>query len=805
MAARLGILAPVGRDSQVVSDILSGVGIDNVVAPDAPSLVALLRRREVGAVIVAEEAMDQDALALLEGWLRHQPPWSDLPVILLTLRREATLPRSHLAERLGNVTLLERPLLPVTLVSSARAALRARARQHEAERQVARLAVQGAQLREERDRTRRYLEVAGVMLLVLDGRGRVAEINPKGVEILGHRSAEDLLGKDWFEAAVPPHHRQAWRDTFQRLISGEELDIAYQENEVLRADGSTRVVAWRNAVLREPDGRFAGLLSSGEDITERRAAAEALHDLNTTLEARVEERTLALATSETRFRGIFDSSFQIAALLSTDGTVQEVNRTALAWGGLAATDVVGRPIWLSPLAAHDAALAETLRADVARAAAGETVRREIEMRGAGESRALLDFSLKPLTDEVGCVVSLVAEGRDVTELRTALAQLHETAKIETLGQLTGGVAHDFNNLLTPIIGALDLLRTRHEVDARSVKLIGGALQSAERAALLVQRLLSFARRQHLEARPVDIGALVEGMRDLVQRSIGPHITVSVSVEPNLAPARADPNQLELAVLNLAVNARDAMSGGGRLDLRAEVVEAPPRHGGLPPGSYVRLSVSDTGTGMDSATLARAIEPFFTTKGPGKGTGLGLSMVHGLAAQLGGALRLRSAPGEGTTAELWLPVAAGEAEARRGGTDAPVPQPSRAAVLLVDDEELVRAATADMLREMGHTVTEASSVHAALDLLRGDTKLDLLVSDYLMPQMRGSALIAEARRLRPDLPALLITGYSTLGEGEAQSLPRLAKPFRHGDLAREVARLLQGGAVVSLAGHRAAKA
>ena len=374
------------------------------------------------------------------------------------------------------------------------------------------------------------------------------------------------------------------------------------------------------------------------------------------------------------------------------------------------------------------------------------------------------------------------------EHESALAQLHEAQKLETLGQLTGGVAHDFNNLLTPIIGSLDLLRRGVPPADKSHRHIDMALQAASRAATLVQRLLAFARRQDLQPRSVDIVALLGGMQDLISKSVGPMVEVVVDCPPELPPARIDPNQLELAILNLALNARDAMAGGGRLSIsaRAERVEAGQL---LAPGDYLRVAISDTGVGMDSVTLGHAVEPFFSTKGVGRGTGLGLSMVHGLCAQLGGTLHLRSRPGEGTTAEMWLPAAA-EPAGREETEPAPLVVARRAAtILLVDDEDIVRRATADMLADIGYTIVEASSGAEALRMVREGTTCDAVVSDYLMPGMNGVDLIRHLRELAPGLPAMLISGYSTIAEGSGSELPRLAKPFRQADLARNVAQLL----------------
>ncbi|MBA3525857.1 MAG: ATP-binding protein [Pseudomonadota bacterium] len=374
------------------------------------------------------------------------------------------------------------------------------------------------------------------------------------------------------------------------------------------------------------------------------------------------------------------------------------------------------------------------------------------------------------------------------EHELALAQLHEAQKLETLGQLTGGVAHDFNNLLTPVIGNLDLMRRRLAPGDGSERLIDASLQAASRAATLVQRLLAFARRQDLRPRSVDIGSLLDGMTDLIRRSLDPSIDVRITHSPDLPPARVDPNQLELAILNLAINARDAMPRGGKLLIAAEAQSVEPSDT-MAAGDYVLISVTDEGTGMDPAVLARAIEPFFSTKGVGKGTGLGLSMVHGLAAQLGGTLKLRSSPGGGTTADIWLPVATEAASAGEVDTGPVIPAAQRATILLVDDEELVRVGTADMLSDIGYDVIEATSGAEALRLVRDGAAPDLLISDYLMPGMNGVELIQAVRSLSPGLRVMLITGYSTIAEGPGASIPRLAKPFRHADLARFVADLL----------------
>jgi PAS domain S-box-containing protein len=365
--------------------------------------------------------------------------------------------------------------------------------------------------------------------------------------------------------------------------------------------------------------------------------------------------------------------------------------------------------------------------------------------------------------------------------------LRQAQKTEALGQLTGGVAHDFNNLLTPIVGGLDMLQRRISADERTHKILAGALASAERAQILVQRLLAFARRQPLQPTAVDVTALVDGMRELIASTGGPQVKLELLMGTGIPAARADANQVEMALLNLAVNARDAMPEGGQLTIcatRADVGEGEAPD--LKPGTYVCIAVRDTGVGMDEATLQKAIEPFFSTKGIGRGTGLGLSMVHGLAAQLGGALRLESNPGQGTVVELFLPVAETEA----GEISPPIEVPGRqgaGTILLADDEDLVRASTAEMLRELGFDVVEADSADEALRTIERGLTPEVVVTDHLMPGMTGAELARILRRQRPELPVLVISGYANM-DGIAPEIARLTKPFRQSDLARSLAAL-----------------
>lgn len=370
----------------------------------------------------------------------------------------------------------------------------------------------------------------------------------------------------------------------------------------------------------------------------------------------------------------------------------------------------------------------------------------------------------------------------VAEREEAQAALRQSQKMEAMGQLTGGVAHDFNNLLTPIVGALDLLERKKLGGDREQRLIAGAMQSAERAKTLVQRLLAFARRQPLQPVPVDIAALIVGMGELISSTMGPQIKVVVDAANSLPAATADANQVEMALLNLAVNARDAMPEGGTLTLSARAqTRGDTGRDGLARGEYVVMSVADTGVGMDDATLQRAIEPFFSTKGIGQGTGLGLSMVHGLASQLGGALTIQSRPGVGTTIELWLPQSLSRIENGPRSFERPAAKRVSGTALLVDDEALVRASTSDMLVDLGYDVLEAATGEEALGLLHENHHFDVLVTDHLMPGLSGTDLARAVRASRPGTPVLLVSGYGER-EGLDPNLPRLTKPFRKDELA-----------------------
>ena len=417
--------------------------------------------------------------------------------------------------------------------------------------------------------------------------------------------------------------------------------------------------------------------------------------------------------------------------------------------------------------------------------------RQFEARGLLEALQGLNDDLERRVDERTHQLQRAHDQlmAQIAERERTEDQLRHMQKIESIGELTGGVAHDFNNLLTAVLGNLELLRKRVPANPSTDRLIDGAMQGAQRGAALTQRLLAFARRQALEPKPVDLALLVTGMSDLLHRSIGPTVQIAFDVPSGLPAACADANQVELALLNLAVNARDAMPTGGTVTIALASRESDASRD-IAAGSYLVLTVSDTGTGMDAATLRRAIEPFFSTKEVGKGTGLGLSMIHGLAQQLKGTLRLFSEPGKGTRAELWLPAAEHAADVAVADVHVVDKSARRGATLLfVDDDFLIRLSTVSLLEDLGHTVIAASSGAEAIEHLQAGKKIDLMITDYAMPGMTGTQLAESARALMPKLPILLATGYADLPARAAIDLPRLSKPYHQRELAQQIRSLL----------------
>lgn len=597
-----------------------------------------------------------------------------------------------------------------------------------------------------------------------------------------------MLGQTaWGEFVHPDDLPEAASRWAAALASGDSYETEFR---VRRHDGVYRWFLTRAQPVRGPDGGILGWVGTNTDVHDRLEAEAELRSANETLEEQVAIRTAEVQAKEARLRAVFETSFSLQCLLDTGGHVLDANATALKAVDCTLDDLIGHPFWETPWFAGTAGVGDQIRDSVERARAGEAAQQQLLLHLPIGGWRWFDLMVRPIREIDGRVVAIASEAVETTERRKAEEALRQSQKLEAMGQLTGGVAHDFNNLLTPIIGSLDMLHRRELGSDRERRLIEAGLQSAERAKTLVQRLLAFARRQPLQPRPVDVAALIESMRDLVVSTSGPRIRVEIAMEDRLPAAIAEVNQLEMAILNLAVNARDAMPDGGTLTIAALRRQlAADNHLGLKPGQYVGVTVSDTGVGMDDETRRRAVEPFFSTKGIGRGTGLGLSMVHGLTLQLGGALDIASRPGLGTRIELLLPHAPGEAADMGGEAQPVVARRADASVLLVDDEAPVRASTAEMLAELGYVVIEAASGEEAIERIDRE-RVDLVITDHLMGGMTGMALVDRLRSKHPALPTLIVTGYADTS-GLADDVPRLTKPFRLAELATMLESLRRG--------------
>ncbi|MBV9112051.1 MAG: response regulator [Hyphomicrobiales bacterium] len=679
LSERAIVLAPKGRDAQIAASILKEAGVPADARADLATVIEELGKG-AGLAIIADEALRDADLRPLADFLSRQPPWSDIPIILLTYRGggpERNPTATRLAEMLGNVTFLERPFHPTTLASLARAALRGRRRQYEARARL-------EELIESEQRLQNALEAGELGSWTLNIDGMVLDASESCRAHFDRRGKEEFS----FEELLGSVHREdvarVQAALAQTLRTGCNCAVEYRN---VWPDGTVHWIDMRARMVKDGPGKIGRLVGVSSDITARKTA--------------------------------------------------ELEREQL----------------FRELKAERLALSELTRT--------------LEERVAKRTGELL---------------------AEVAAREKAQEQLLQSQKMEVVGQLTGGVAHDFNNLLMAITGNLELLHKKLPNDARIRRLLDGAMQGARRGVSLTQRMLAFSRQQELKTSSADMATLLVGIRELLERTLGPHISLIIEAPSNLPPAQVDANQIELAILNLAINARDAMPGGG--EIRISVAKREDGAGvGLDDKPYLRVEVADTGSGMDAATLKKAIEPFFSTKPPGKGTGLGLSTVHGLAVQLGGKLELSSTVGKGTTATLWLPIAT---------TRTSVPRPHiseiregrKGTILVVEDDPLIAMSTADMLEDLGHTVVEANSAKRALEILETGRSIDMMMTDQAMPGMTGVELVKLVRRKHPTMPVLLVSGYADLPAAQKALLPRLSKPYQQSQLKAEIDRLLE---------------
>ncbi|MDF3217290.1 MULTISPECIES: hybrid sensor histidine kinase/response regulator [Mesorhizobium] len=632
--------------------------------------------------------------------------------------------------------------------------------------------IQGTVDKADEDRYRVLVEaVTDYAIYMLDRSGTVTSWNAGAERFKGY-SASEIIGQH-FSCFYTEEDREAG-------LPSRTLETAVRDGKFVtegwrvRRDGTP---FWAHVVvdpILDPSGKLTGFAKVTRDLTERKKAEEEIRKNQEQFQRLVQ--------------GVTDYAIY---MLDPEGVITSWNSGAERIKGYSADEIIGKHFsqFYTP---EDRERGRPQSALEIAAREGRVEREGWRIRKDGTafwSHVVIDA----IRHEDGELLGFAKITRDITERKKAQESLDQarealfhSQKMDAIGKLTGGVAHDFNNLLMAILGSLELLRKRLPDDPQLLRLLDNAVLGARRGASLTQRMLAFARRQQLDPKPVDLIGLIHGMKDLLERSLGSRAIIETKFPLSLDRVMVDESQIELALLNLCVNARDAMPGGGTIVISTRMEQVgESKEAGLAPGPYVCLSVADAGEGMDEETLARATEPFFTTKGVGKGTGLGLSMVHGMTEQMGGRLVLKSSRGTGTTAELWLPIATASSEVARG-PDVLAEEAIETAslrILAVDDDALVLLNTAAMLEDLGHTVAEAHSAAAALRLLE-EQPFDLVITDHAMPKMTGLQLSNTIKVQWPNVPVIIATGYAELPG--TRDIKILSKPFTEEELANAIA-------------------
>ena len=807
--------------------------LEAAVVPDIPSLTSKLRTG-AGFAIVTEETLQGADLRELAGFIADQENWSDFPFIVLTARGgglERNPGAGRLLETLGNVTFLERPFHPTTLVSLARAARRARLRQYDARERL-------EDIREGQQRLEVALSAAHLGAWSIDLKTNELSVSAEGKAHYG-RSPDQSFTYQEFRDVIHPDDRERVHGAISATLeTGCDYDVQYR---CLLPDQSPRWVQVNGRLERDSRGKSIRMVGVTQDVTARRLT---------------ESRRAALLTLCDGLRNMTDPaemSYFAAEILGTTlgvsragygiiSPADETIRIERDWNSPGTTSLAGTlhfrdyGSYIEDLKRGDTVVIEDARTDPRTMADPGPLE-------AIHARAVLNM---PLVDHNNLVALLYLNHKDArvwssaelafvrdvadrtqaaierrhaeaslaelaeslerqVEARTqesqaAQEQLRQAQKMEAVGQLTGGLAHDFNNLLTGVSGALELIETRIRQgrEGEVGRFVDMAQAGVERAAALTHRLLALSRRQTLDPKPTDVNRLIENMIEFLRRSVGPAIEIAIESHDGIGTTLIDPNQLENALLNLCINARDAMTDGGRITIRTDnrtVDEGAAKRLDLTVGEYVVLTVSDSGTGMSPETIERAFDPFYTTKPLGEGTGLGLSMIYGFARQSGGQVRIRSQLGHGTQITMYFPRIEGDAAPEVVAT--PRPGSDRAAgetIMVVDDEPVIRALISDVLDELGYTAVEAADAPEALGALAGLGAVELLITDVGLPKGMNGRQLAEAARLdRPDLRVLFITGYAegtVIGERKLDSgMHILTKPFAMDTLAARIREII----------------
>jgi len=602
------------------------------------------------------------------------------------------------------------------------------------------------ELKQERDNFQKYLDIAGVMVLVLDGAGRIKLMNKRGCGILGY-SERELIGMDWFRF-VPERMRGEVRAVFNNLVGGGSELEGYFENPVLTRAGDERTILWHNIILRE-GGVITGVLSSGEDITERKRT----------------ERTLK--ESERRYRQIHNTAFDAMIVSDTGDRIIDCNPSAEAIFGYQRDELIGMElVRLMPeqyRQRHKEGVKWFLDTGVS------TIQgKVVEIEGLRKNREVFPIELVVNSFTIGGEINFTGTIRDITERKRSemekerlQARINQAQKMEAIGRFAGGIAHDFNNVLTAIRGNAELALEDAERSGPLYHRLDGIILSVMLASKLTKQLLLFSRNHPFELVLLDVNKVIEDLLIIITRLIGDEVSVRTELEPGVWPVNADEGSLEQVIMNLAVNARDAMPGGGTLFIKTESVVVSPGDSMLMPGSkpgeMVRITVRDTGVGMEKEVAERIFEPFFTTKEPGKGTGFGLAVVYGIVRQHGGWISVESAPGKGTTFLVYMPALIGDRrlEPDRGGG---VLDGKGERVLLVEDDFKARDFAKTALQEHGYAVAEASIVKDAADIFENGGVFDLVISDMALPDRTGFDLAEYAVARNPKTAVVLTGGF-----------------------------------------------
>jgi signal transduction histidine kinase/CheY-like chemotaxis protein len=737
---RVFIAAPYGRDALSTRDVLVQSGYDAYICSTL-SDIAVRLDEQTGVLVLTEEVLLGETETFKVA-LAGQPAWSDVPIVMLAAKptrsqRSSETLRIQLSSFATNVIVLERPLGSQSLLSAIASALRARQKQFEMRDRLADLVESREALRASRDQLAQQSSALEIL-------------NRIGTQIAAELD-QDKLVQMVVDAGVALTGAQFGAFFYNVISDDAESYTLYRLSGAPKEAFETFPMP-RNTLVFDPTFKGEGIVRS-DDIT---------------LDPRYGKNS--------PYNGMPEGHLPVRSYLAVPVT----SRDGQVVGGL--------------FFGHEREAVFTER--VERLMMGLSGQAAIGIDNARLFQATQRHSqtLEERVQERTAALNLEMETRAKTE-----EALRQSQKMEAVGQLTGGIAHDFNNLLTGIMGAINIIRRRIATGRLDdlERFMEAATASAQRAATLTQRLLAFSRRQSLDAKPININALINGLEELVRRSIRENIVLHVDLDKTAKVVLADANQLENAILNLTINARDAMPEGGTLTIQTESFRAGDggnvAHRDLSPGHYVLISVRDTGVGMSRDILDKVFEPFFTTKPIGQGTGLGLSMVYGFARQSRGHVQIESCPGEGTVVKLYLPVADANAMAVPAPRHASPTTGSGQQVLIVEDDAAVRLLVREVLDDLGYNAIEAAEPQLAIKVLGSDQVLDLMISDVGLPGMNGRQLADVARQHRPELPILFVTGYAENAAIRSRfigaNMDMIMKPFTFEVLAAKVADML----------------